>query len=312
MIVDAHCHLVDLDWLPMKWWEGLAKVAIPVLAKMGMTGMTEQMVIDQILPSMFFDPEGEKQLAAMEEAGIDKAVIFSVDYGVTLGEPTTPIEEVNKKFADLQKKYPDKFICFVTVDPRRPQANDIIKKGLEEWGMKGVKFHPASGFYPNGKETYAAMETIADFKVPVVFHSGHILQPLYSKYCDPMLLDELAADFPDQIIQIAHMGHMFREQVFHMGACKTNMITDISDWQRRAVHEFKLFAESVRGALDNFGPDRVLFGTDSPYLRVVLSDKDYVQLIKDLPQNAPEGISFTEEEIQAILGGNAARMFGLE
>ncbi len=311
MVIDAHCHVVDEKWLPRKWWEGLAKVAIPVLKKMGMGDVTVDQVIGQVFPALYFDPTGEKQLAAMDDAGIDKAVILPLDYGLPIGEAPMSIEKVNKVFADLQKRHPDRFIAYVSVDPRRPKALDLVKKGIEEWGLKGVKLHPGSGFFPNGKETRKLLKKIAGYKVPVITHTGAIVQPLYSKGCDPMWVDEICADFPDQIIIAAHMGHGYRHQLYHIGACKTNLWTDISDWQRRAHHEYPLFCESLRSALDNFGPDRVMFGTDAPYLRPVLADKAYVQLVKDLPTNAPAGISFTAEEIDAVLGVNAARLYGL-
>ena len=60
--------------------------------------------------------------------------------------------------------------------------------------------------------------------------------------------------------------------------------------------------------IDGFGIDRVLFGTDAPMFDVFLSRKDWVQLIRSLPYNSPEGINFTEEEITALLGGNAERL----
>ena len=311
MIIDAHCHLVDLEWLPRRWWIELAKVAAPILKKIGMVDITPQKVIDEVLPAFMFDPEGEKQLAAMDEAGIDKAVLFAVDFGVALGEAGRSIEDINRSFAELQKKHPDRFITLVTVDPRRHEAVDLIKKAFEEWGMKGLKFHPASGFYPNDKGTYRVLEAVAYADLPVMFHTGAIVAPLYSKYCDPLWLDEICVDFPELNIIAAHMGHGFRDQLFHQGACKTNLWTDISDNQRRALHEYRLFCEALRSALDNFTPERVMFGTDGPYLRTVLPDKDYVGLVRSLPQNAPEGLSFTEEEIEAVLGGNAARLFGL-
>lgn len=311
MIIDAHCHLVDERWLPRRWWEGFAKVAIPVLKRMGMKDVTPEFVIQNLMPALYFDPTGERQLKAMEEAGIDKAVILPLDYGIPLGEPPVPIEEVNRAFAELQRRHEDRLLSFVSVDPRRPQARSLVRKALDEWGMKGVKLHPGSGFYPNSKECYALFEMLSDRGVPIIVHAGHILQPLYSKYCDPMWLDEVCSDFPDLVVVAAHMGHGFRHQLFHMGACKTNLWTDCSDWQRRAVQEFRLFCESLRAALDSFGPDRVMFGTDGPYLRPVLSDKDYVELIKGLPQKAPEGISFTTEEIEAVLGRNAERLLGL-
>ena len=312
MIIDAHCHLADEKWLPAKWWERIALVAVPILEKMGMVGVTPEAILKDILPGMLFDPSGEKQLQAMDEAGIDKAVLFTVDYGVLLGEATVPIEDVNKAFADLGRKYPDRFITLVNVDTRRPNALDLVKRAVDEWGMRGLKLHPASGFYPNDKATYAVLEFIAEKKLPVVTHTGAIVQPLYSKYCDPIWLDEVCVDFPELNVVAAHMGHGYRDQLFHLGACKTNLWTDISDNQRRAAHEYDIFVKAVRSALDNFSAERVMFGTDGPYLRTVLSDADYVRLIKDLPQKSPDGITFTEEEIQAVLGGNAARLFNID
>jgi len=307
MIIDMHCHLADEKWVPRSWWEGLAKVAIPVLKKAGMGDITEEVLINQLMPAALFDPTGERQLQSMDEAGIDKVVLFASDFG----EAPLPIEEVNKIFADLQRAHPTRFITFVSVDPRRKKARDIVKKALEEWGMLGVKLHPGVGFYPNGKETYALLEMVSRYEIPVMCHTGHILQPLYSKYCDPMHLDDVCTDFPNLIIIAAHMGHGYRDQLCHMGACNPNLYTDISDNQRRAAHEYRIFAEAVRSSLDNFGTERVLFGTDGPYIRQVMSDKDYVQLIKDLPKNAPPGITFTPEEIEAVLGGNAARLLKL-
>jgi hypothetical protein len=40
-----------------------------------------------------------------------------------------------------------------------------------------------------------------------------------------------------------------------------------------------------------------------------MSTREYADIIKGLPQNAPEGITFTEDEVNAILGGNADRIF---
>ncbi len=66
----------------------------------------------------------------------------------------------------------DKFICFASIDPRRPKSQDLIKQVLDEWGMRGVEFHLGAGFYPNSKEAYALLEIIAQRDVPVLFHTG--------------------------------------------------------------------------------------------------------------------------------------------
>ena len=46
-----------------------------------------------------------------------------------------------------------------------------------------------------------------------------------------------------------------------------------------------------------------------PYFADVITD--WVQLVRDLPKNAPEGITFTEEEISKVMGGNAKKLLNL-
>jgi hypothetical protein len=53
------------------------------------------------------------------------------------------------------------------------------------------------------------------------------------------------------------------------------------------------------------------FGTDSPVFTAVVSTRDWIQLLMDLPVNAPRGTRFTENEVEAILGGNTASILGL-
>ena len=72
---------------------------------------------------------------------------------------------------------------------------------------------------------------------------------------------------------------------------------------------YRKFCQVLRQALDRLGKDRVLFGTDNPFVAALMPTKEYADLIKDLPKQAPDGIVFTEAEINAILGENAARLY---
>jgi len=96
------------------------------------------------------DPTGEKLIAAMDEAGIDKSVIFGVDwaYGVT-GEPKVNNREQNKYLADYAKEFEGRFIPLAALDPRRPDVIEQATEAIEEWGMKGFKLMPSAGFKPN-------------------------------------------------------------------------------------------------------------------------------------------------------------------
>ena len=63
--------------------------------------------------------------------------------------------------------------------------------------------------------------------------------------------------------------------------------------------------------MDFAEPDRIFFGSDSPSFRSIMSNQDWVQLLKDLPQKAADGITFKEEEIAMLLGGNAQKLLNI-
>jgi hypothetical protein len=66
----------------------------------------------------------------------------------------------------------------------------------------------------------------------------------------------------------------------------------------------------LREYLDKAGPENLLYGTDNPAYRPIIPDREWIRLIQDLPNKAPEGLVFTEAEVNAILGGNAQRILG--
>jgi predicted TIM-barrel fold metal-dependent hydrolase len=92
---------------------------------------------------------------------------------------------------------------------------------------------------------------------------------------------------------------------------RPNLYTDISAWQTTARDRYDDFAEAVKGAVAHFGPERVLFGTDNPFLWPVLPEPAYVQLVRDLSTRPQERHRLTKEEVDMILGKNAARLLGL-
>ena len=71
----------------------------------------------------------------MDEAGIDKTAMFLYDTGLLQGEPALPIEKQNTVVFEMAKRYPDRIIPFVHLNPRRPGAADFVKMCVQEWGL---------------------------------------------------------------------------------------------------------------------------------------------------------------------------------
>ena len=308
MLIDAHYHLVAQEWYPEGWWQTVAYMYVNGMKALGME-MPADVVRETMIPSLW-DPEGEALIADMEANGIDKTVLLPMDYWILFGEPKASLEVQLKAYSYLQRKYPDKIIAFATIDPRRPDAVDQLDRAISEWGLKGLNLYPQTGFYVNEPATYRILEKAAELQLPVTCHTGQLgAAPLRGKYGDPIHLDDLVQDFPDLKITAGHMAFGWHEQLFYLAGLKYNLATDVSAWQDVARANFRKFCEVLRQALDRLGPDRVLFGTDNPFVAALMSTKDYAELIRGLPQNAPEGILFTDAEVTAILGENAAKLY---
>jgi predicted TIM-barrel fold metal-dependent hydrolase len=267
-------------------------------------------VFDQAFP-LLYDVEGEKHLFQMEQAGIDMSAMFLFDVDLLVGEAEVNIEDRNMAVFEMARRFPDKIIPFVTVDPRRPGSKDFVKMCREEHGAKGLKLHPGAGFSPESWEVLDLVESIADYSMPVVVHTGESVPPTSSRYSNPVYLDKMLLEFPDAPVIAAHMGNGMHAQLFGLARYRPNLFTDLSAWQTTARFQYQEFARIVRSAIDHMGPDRILFGTDSPFFWPVVPEADYVSMIKRLSSDEAGGARLTEEEVEKILGLNARRLFGL-
>jgi predicted TIM-barrel fold metal-dependent hydrolase len=310
MIIDIHSHLFVKEWLPREFWEGIVKTGQAQAKRIMKADITFDEMEKIVLQPLWDSPE-EALLAEMEAAGMDKTVILPQDFEIGLSKTEVTIEEQNRLHAECMKKHPDRVIAFAGIDPRRKGSVEFLEKCIKEWGLRRLKLHPAAGFFPNDRRFYPLYQKCADLKITVLFHSGPIIYPLRSQPAHPIYLDDVAADFPDLTIIAAHMSHTWWQDLLAIAAVKPNIFVDISGWELEAMAHYEDFCRILKRFTDELGYDRILFGTDGPGFRQVCPPRDYVQLIRGLPQKSPEGIKFTEEEISAILGGNAQRILNL-
>jgi predicted TIM-barrel fold metal-dependent hydrolase len=310
MLIDAHYHLVAEEWYPEGWWQAVTSMYLNGMKQLGME-MPLEMIRETLIPTLW-DPEGEALIADMDANGIDRTVLLPMDYWLMFGEPNMSLEAQLEAYGALQSRHPDRITAFATVDPRRSDAVQTLERAVREWGLKGLNLYPQTGFFVNAPETYKVLEKASEFGLPVTCHTGQLgATPLRAKYGDPILLDDVVNDFPNLTITAGHMAFGWHEQLFYFAGLRYNVYTDVSAWQDVARANFAKFCGVLRHALDRLGPQRVLFGTDNPFVAALMSTKDYADLIRDLPQTAPEGITFTEAEINGILGENAAALLSL-
>jgi hypothetical protein len=305
MIVDFHAHLCDRDGVAKPFWDGWAEVAA-----LRVNRPVEK--VQKRMPELW-DVSGDMIVRDMDAAGIDKSVLLAIDWGLShyLGDIKRSVEEMNRVYADAVKKHPQRLIAFAGIDPRRNQATELVERFLKELGMKGIKFHTAAGFYPNDKACYPIYEKALEYGVPVLLHTGEVLKPLYFKYCQPIYVQEVAMDFPDLPIVLAHTGGCWYPEAVAICSNTANVYLDLSVWQARLLRPLE-FYRALRTLLDSVPWQRVLFGSDYPFLKLLVNQERWVKAFTEIPDSVKEqGIRFTHEEIAGIMGDNATRLLRL-
>ena len=137
--------------------------------------------------------------------------MFMVDSESNLGRRRIPNEEIARGRA---QKNSDMMIAFASIDPHKGKMGAReAERLIEEHGVKGFKFHPTvQGFHPYDKMAWPIYEVINAHELPAIFHTGHsgigsgmrCGGGLRLEYSNPMHLDDVAIDFPDMQIVMAH------------------------------------------------------------------------------------------------------------
>jgi predicted TIM-barrel fold metal-dependent hydrolase len=308
MIIDIHYHLMPVvpEAVARHFAEHVSRAA-RIMGK----NITAEAIVEKALET-WADPTGERLIALMDNAGIDLTVICMVDNAATPQLTRERIQKANKIVGDVARRYPGRVMALAGVDPRRPEAPDMLRQCFEEFGVRGLKYHPDYGYDPSGPASYQLLEVLAENGGILLTHTGPLMPPSRSKFADPSLLADLAIDFPELKVIAAHMGAVEWRSWANLAAHQPHLYGDLAMWDSYAFGRYGLFCRELRDILDYAGYQKVLFGTDNPLFNTVQPTRKWVQLLKDLPAAAPEGIRFTEEEIAAILGGNAASILGLE
>ena len=308
MIVDVHYHMIPM--MPEEMIEGVLEDPIRMAKVMGRE--VDRASLIEKAKVMWGDPEGDKLIKSMDEEGVDFTVICAVDNSDNEVFTTDLVEWQNKTVGEIAKKYPDRVMALAGVDPRRENAPDLLKQAFEECGMRGLKYHADYGYDPSGAASYRLLEIVQANDGVLLTHTGPLPPPSRAKYADPSLLADIGVDFPDLKVIAAHMGMVNWRPWAALASQQPNLYGDLAMWDAYAFGRYELFCRDLRDLIDYVGIEKVLFATDDPIAQVVRNTREWIALIKELPENAPSGIRFTQEEVYAILGGNAISLLGLK
>lgn len=241
----------------------------------------------------------DEMLEEYSNCGIAKLVLFAWDAETTSHRPRV----TNEFVAKAVDRYPDHLVGFASVDPHKKSAVQELQHAVQELKLSGLKLHPqAQAFEPNDQSYYPIYSKCVELDIPVTFHTGSTYWGAGLKggggvklrFSDPMLLDDVAADFPELKLIMAHPGWPWQDEQLAIATHKENVYIDLSGWSP------KYFQPLLVTYMTKLIPEKFLFGTDYP----MLSPQRWLKDFEALPMDA---------EVKAmVLRENAERLLGLK
>jgi len=226
-------------------------------------------------------------------------VVLAWDAETATGRP--PLR--NDFVAALAQRFPGTFVGFASVDPWKGEAAvRELERAIRGLGLKGAKFHPSlQAFDPSDRRFFPLWEKCAELRLPCIFHTGTSGigagvrggQGVRLDFARPILLDPVAAAFPEMTVVAAHFGWPWHLEAIAMALHKANVYLDLSGWAPRYLPP-ELVRE-IGGRLKQ----QTLFGTDYPFIKPARVLEEFMQLW------------LKAEAADLILKENARRLLGL-
>jgi predicted TIM-barrel fold metal-dependent hydrolase len=308
MIIDSHAHVSRADWSSPKFLE---EVIEPAMRASGAP----------IPATVYEGTDIPAMMADYREAGVDKVFL----YAVAPREPKTfgrdpATREIagahvsNDYIADVCRQYPDQTLPVMAVNPR--YEGDVVLGEMErcvrEFGARAVKLYPTYNHYrPDDRELcWPIYAKALELGIPVIVHqSWTTLVDAPMKYQYPAQLDDVARDFRDLVLICCHFGVPWIEEAMALVAKHTNVYVDTSYWA--TIEEPEIVLRHLHRC-QRYGCtyDRILWGTDFP----VTPPGPSLEIFREtLPVLASKlGLDpIPQEGLDLMLGGNAARIYGL-
>jgi predicted TIM-barrel fold metal-dependent hydrolase len=243
-----------------------------------------------------------------QQSAADVTIVFNIAVEDPLratGLPYRP-ERTNDATAEFVADAPDRRIGFMSVNPLHDDVFEEVER-CRSLGLVGVKLGPNYQNFdplcPQARELYAYCQRAG---LPILFHQGTSpIREAPLRYTHPLVMDDLALEFPELRVVMAHLGHPFVREAVAVVRKHPHVYADISSIYLRPW----LCWEALTFATEWDVPHKLLFGSDYPIatsgeaMAGLRSVNDIVEGTK-LPR-------VPEEHIEQIIHADALRALGL-
>ena len=240
----------------------------------------------------------EDYLRKMDAAGIERSLLIAV----RAGEPAWQgsFEIPYQQIAQYCDAYPDRFSGLAGVDPTRGiQQLKELDHAVKELGFVGAHFYPHwFRMPPDSALCYPIYSRCEELGVPIMMQVGQNL--IYQKdvrlpsVAKPILLDQVAIDFPNLVLIGIHIGVPWTDEMIAMAWKHENVYIGID------AYAPKHLPASLKHYMNSYGSHKVMFGTDWPVI-------DPERAVSEIHEHA-----LRPESLEKVMRGNAVKVFRLE
>ena len=288
-VIDAHAHL----WLKQDTLVDGLPIRTLTNGRSLFMGETRQM-----LPPFMVDGQNTAEvfLSNMDYAQVAAAVI------------TQEYIDGNQSpyLAEVQKKYPERFLCCGLIDVWQPDYVSQAKNAIEE-GFRAIKI-PANRIFSGDKRIYLRDNNL--MQVFALMQERQMILSIDLADGDMQVseMQEVIASFPELKITIGHFGMVTRanwQEQIKLARHKNVMIESggITWLFNDEFYPFTGAVWAIKEAISLVGIEKLMWGSDYPRTITAITYKMSFDFI--LKSNL-----LLEEEKQLFLGENAIGFYG--
>lgn len=274
----------------------VCNIFTPEAVEAGMTGLDAAFKEQVRMPADLRDGITiETYLRKMDAAGIERSLLIAVRAGDlnVRGSFEVPYETI----AEICARHPDRFSGLAGIDQTRGMRGlRELEVGVRDYGFVGAHWYPHwFACRPDAPQIYPYYAKCCELDIPIMLQVGHNL--VYSRerrlpsVARPILLDQVAIDFPELILIGIHIGIPWTDEMISMCWKHENVFTAGDAY---APQHWP--AQYVRYA-DSYGRHKVLFGTDFPVI-------DPERAVAEV-----EALGFRPQSKAMLMRDNALRIF---
>lgn len=258
-VIDAQVYVASLDFVPSGFIDSISQGLQLWMQAQGVEYNENR--IKALCSSYFDDPQCDKLVKQMDEAGIDKSVLMLPDFTYRFSDSVLNMDQMIAGIKLILKRHPGRFYYWLGIDPRWG------KKGLERFEaevatglVKGMKLYPPCGFSPSDEAMYPYYEICRNNGLPVSIHTGGTANVFQLDLSYPRLIDKACLAFPEVDFILSHASTCYSDEALMLCSARPNIYLEVSGYASQPIEKLtELFKYGVN--------HKIIFATDWPSFR---------------------------------------------